>query len=340
MKYFIQTFTALLFLACAANAQTYPAYQDTYVNDFAEVLSDAQEATLRQQLEGYDQEHGIQITVVTLQNLAAYGSADIISYTTNLFNGWGVGDATLNNGVMILLADGDRQVNIEMGAAYGHDYNDAMMGVVENQMMPEFRDSDYAGGLGAGAEHVIYALTGTTPTAPATSSTTEPAEGDKEGGSSWGIFAVIGGIIAAIGAFFGISAKRRNTAPKCPTHDVDMERLDEQADDTYLTDVQRLEERLGSRNYDVWKCPQCDQTEIREYSGSKSGFQNCPQCNARTFEGTKTVVRRASVKAEGLERTDYHCHNCGHTKTEEKTTPKVQKMDGGKSGGGGAAGEW
>ena len=333
MKFFRNLFIAAVLSATAAHAQILGAGNfDRHVNDFAEVLSDTEESRLQTQLETINSEHNIQMMVVTIDSLASQNAVDLLGYTTTLFNRIGVGDRQLNNGVMILVSVGDRMVNVELGASYGHDHNDAMAEVIENRIMPEFRSDDYAGGLEEGAAYIIYALTGTEPPAAADS---------EEGGSGWGIFAVIGGIIAAIGAFFGISAKKRNTAPKCPDHDVDMERLDEDADDAYLSDTQRLEERLESRNYDVWKCPKCDKTEVREYGGSKSGsFQKCPKCEARTLEGTKTVVRRASVKAGGLERTDYHCHNCDHSYSEEKTTAKLERSDGGKSGGGGASGEW
>ena len=53
-----------------------------------------------------------EIVVVTVPTL---GDTDIESYANELFRSWGIGDARLNNGVLLLIAKDDRAFRIEVG---------------------------------------------------------------------------------------------------------------------------------------------------------------------------------------------------------------------------------
>jgi uncharacterized protein len=68
---------------------------------------------------------------------------------------------------------------------------------------------------------------------------------------------------------------------KCGTH---LELLSEQDDDPKLSSVQRLEEKIGSVDYDVWICPACLSSDTDRYVKRFSGFQDCSACKARTFK--------------------------------------------------------
>ena len=63
-----------------------------------------------------------------------------------------------------------------------------------------------------------------------------------------------------------------------------MELLSEQDDDPKLSAVQRLEEKIGSVDYDVWICPACLNNDTERYVKAFSGFTDCPKCGARTFK--------------------------------------------------------
>ena len=47
----------------------------------------------------------------------------------------------------------------------------------------------------------------------------------------------------------------RNTPHKCGRCGSQMQKIDEVHDNEYLDGGQDLEERLGSVDYDVWRCP-------------------------------------------------------------------------------------
>lgn len=149
-----------------ATAQSgYPQPTDTYVNDFAHLLNPADAALITQLLTDLKTKNGIEATVVTLNSLHDYPTGDesIETFATHLFNAWGIGDKANSKGVLILVAVHDRKVRIELGTGYESQYNDEMQQVINEQMLPAFKQGDYSRGLYQGTRAVIAALTGDWP---------------------------------------------------------------------------------------------------------------------------------------------------------------------------------
>jgi uncharacterized protein len=62
------------------------------------------------------------------------------AFATALFNHWGVGKAETNDGVMILVFRDDRAMRLELGAAYGRDWDRVAQDVVERNFLNAFAD--------------------------------------------------------------------------------------------------------------------------------------------------------------------------------------------------------
>jgi uncharacterized protein len=77
------------------------------------------------------------------------------AYATALFDHWGVGKAETNDGVMVLVFRDDRAMRLELGAAYGRDWDRVAQDVVERHFLNAFATGDYVRGLTWGTEHVI-----------------------------------------------------------------------------------------------------------------------------------------------------------------------------------------
>jgi uncharacterized protein len=135
----------------------YPRPVDKYVNDYAEVLESKDEQTLRARLYDLDTYRGIEVTILTIDSIRDYDTGDetIESFATNLFNVWGIGDKERNEGVLILVAKSDQKIRIELGRGYGSGVNQAMQRVIDEKMVPHFRQADYSRGVIAGTEAVI-----------------------------------------------------------------------------------------------------------------------------------------------------------------------------------------
>jgi hypothetical protein len=143
-------------LAPPLHAQSFPDYTSTTVNDFADLLPEAEERALSQRLTNLERETGVELTVVTLPTQAAYApEMTLEAFATALFNHWGVGKAETNDGVMILVFRDDRAMRLELGAAYGRDWDRVAQDVVERHFLNAFGAGDYVRGLTWGTEQTI-----------------------------------------------------------------------------------------------------------------------------------------------------------------------------------------
>ena len=103
-----------------------------------------------------------------------------------------------------------------------------------------------------------------------------------------------------------------------------MELLSEQDDDPKLSSVQRLEEKIGSVDYDVWICPACLNSDTDRYVKRFSGFQNCAACKARTFKlDPQEVLVPATTVSAGRARIEGRCVSCNHKTVQNVILPML-----------------
>jgi len=124
------------------------------VNDFAGILGDCQ--WLEDSLERIAVETSNQICVVTMDDFGGY---DIARMAYTIGDRWGVGKSDKDNGVVILVKPKTEDSKGEAFIAPGFGLEGAITDVssyriVENEMIPYFKDNDYLGGVWAGAQVV------------------------------------------------------------------------------------------------------------------------------------------------------------------------------------------
>jgi uncharacterized protein len=152
----ISIFCLIPLLGCAGAALPEP---QGYVNDFANLISDDVENSLEDILAQYEAETTNELAVVTVKTL---GGKSIEEYTISLAEKWGVGQKDKDNGAVILVAETEREVRIEVGYGLEPDLTDARSKIIiENEMLPRFRNNDYDGGILAGLTAVIETISGT-----------------------------------------------------------------------------------------------------------------------------------------------------------------------------------
>jgi uncharacterized protein len=151
-----------------------------------------------------------------------------------------------------------------------------------------------------------------------------------------------GATLASAGAWLSNLKRFRRFGPrgcsKCGTH---LELLSEQDDDPKLSEVQRLEEKIGSVDYDVWFCPACLHNDTERYVKFFSGYGDCPKCQARTFkEGPQKTIQYPTTSSTGTARIDGRCVSCNHKSSRTVVLSKIVKSSGGSGGsfGGGGGG--
>ncbi|MBE1283040.1 MAG: hypothetical protein GJ676_06985 [Rhodobacteraceae bacterium] len=328
----------------------YPGYEDVYVNDYADLLTPEAETDIRTDLiELYDYT-GVEMTLLTIHSMGDFGHHGAIEpFATGLFNAWRIGDATRNDGVLVLISRYDRRMRIEIGSGYGASWDARMQRVIDTGFLPSFRKDEYQTGILLGMDETIREVSGRYPGSYET--------GTARQGWMW-IWAktrqlgewVLSLLLVPV-AGFGLWLRRyiRNRPRDCSACGTRMMRAGEEADDEHLNGGQVLEEFLKSVDYDVWHCPGCGHMEINRYRNWFSLYGACPKCQFRTLSTTSTVLVSATKTRQGKKRVEYDCQHCGYHDSELRTIPKVSdsssgssrsSFGGGSSSGGGASGSW
>lgn len=307
------------------NAQgTYPNRAAPYVNDFAGVLSTDTETTLTETLTALDATDNIEIAVVTLPTFTDYTSASFEDFATGLFNNWGIGDAALNNGVMLLIAVEDRKVRLELGAGYDANMDSAMQTVLSEYIAPRLRDDDFDGAVLRGIPTVIERVTGEV-AAPAGGGLLAGIVGWVVGHLEWTVGILLAGVLIGIRGIRGAiyNASPRSHTMRCPQCRKRMTQVDDIKDlKQYLTPGQLAEQRANDAYYSVWYCPNGHTyTEApRQIKNAKS----CPQCHNKTMRkgGSKTVLE-PTTQAYGQREHYTTCLNCGYQAVTVESIPRI-----------------
>ena len=142
-----------IFIGAGAFAQEYPAKPLTLVNDYTGTLSASQKQQLESKLVAFDDSTSNQVSIAIIKSVGEY---DINEYALGLGRSWGVGGAKKNNGVIIVVALGDRKVAIQTGYGLEGALPDIITKrIIENEIKPYFKTGDYYGGLDAGTTAII-----------------------------------------------------------------------------------------------------------------------------------------------------------------------------------------
>ncbi len=121
---------------------------DGYVTDTASVLSSTEQVELEETLRVYQQQTSNQIAILIVPSLEGEPIADV---AVEVGRKWGVGTKENNNGILLLVAYTDRELFLATGYGLEGAVPDIVAkGIIEEEILPEFRDGDYAGGLKAG----------------------------------------------------------------------------------------------------------------------------------------------------------------------------------------------
>lgn len=144
----------MLILSCTVlYAQEYPAKPNKLVNDYTGTLSAAQLQALESKLVAFDDSTSTQIAIAIIKSAGEY---DINEYALGLGRAWGVGGAKTNNGLMIVVAIGDRKIAMQTGYGLEGSLPDIITKrIIDNEIKPYFKTGNYYEGLEAGTTAVI-----------------------------------------------------------------------------------------------------------------------------------------------------------------------------------------
>lgn len=130
-----------------------PPPTDQLVNDYARILSRAEADRLTRKLTDYALETSTQIVIVTEESLEG---EDAFDYSMRLAQSWGIGTRGNDNGILIYIAEQDRQIRIQTGYGAEGFLPDVMAKrVIDNVLRPAFRAGNYYAGLDRGTQMIM-----------------------------------------------------------------------------------------------------------------------------------------------------------------------------------------
>ena len=155
---------ALLFYSVCVIAQNddivpkKPSLAEGLVLDRTKTLTPDQEAALEQKLQDYDKSTSNQIAVVLIPTLDGNSIEDV---ALEILRTWGVGGANNDNGIVLLVSQDDKKVRIEVGYGLEGAVTDyTASSIIDNEIVPNFRNGDYYRGLTQAVDKIIEAAAG------------------------------------------------------------------------------------------------------------------------------------------------------------------------------------
>lgn len=139
-----------------------PMHPPRLVNDFANIFSDTEKQALEQMLRAYNDSTSTQIYVVTISDLQGYPASE---FAYKVGDTWGIGQKGKDNGAVLLIKPRTRNERGDIFIATGYGLEerltDARCGrIIDERILPFFRQDDYYGGVDAGVRAMMLYLSG------------------------------------------------------------------------------------------------------------------------------------------------------------------------------------
>ena len=303
------------------------ATNGTWVTDMADMLSSETEAELNRLITELEQTNGAEIAVVTVPETAPSDSPK--AFATELFNHWGIGKADVDNGILFLISQSDRRVEIETGYGMEAILPDVQVkNIIDTKVTPQYKHGNYDSGTLDGTEALIEAIS-------------SPGIIDSQtlfNKSNWDIFSIfrsLGTVFVIGGVFWAyrqsnkvfvdpdkavISLDRSNIKDvRCAKCRQPMEKV--KVSDIKLTKAQQVAKKVGSVSYRGYKCSSCHSLQpysLLAYVSSSSRYHKCPKCEEFTITCSTKTLKEATYESKGQYTRTYRCHCCNDQREETK----------------------
>lgn len=147
----------LLLLPFSLEALDVPPLK-AHVNDYAHMFSARTVQETERALADFEAKESTQIAVLTVPTLAG---ENLEEYSIKVAEAWKIGWKGLDSGVIVLIAEKERKIRIEVGRGLEGRLTDLTSGqIIRNEITPHFKTGDYDGGLSAGLGAIMTAVKG------------------------------------------------------------------------------------------------------------------------------------------------------------------------------------
>ena len=188
---------AVLWCACLLLSLVLPAWAQAPIPTFASPVVDTTntlDAATRQKLEqqalALQQRKGSQLQVLMIPSTQPEG---IEAYAVRAFESFKLGRKGIDDGVLLVIAKDDRKARIEVGYGLEGAIPDIAAGrIIQEYMVPKFRQGDYAGGVEDATAQLVKLVDGEPLPEPVASNST-----GRDSGDEW-LFALFAAFMASL----------------------------------------------------------------------------------------------------------------------------------------------
>ncbi|MGV3723539.1 MAG: TPM domain-containing protein [Actinomycetota bacterium] len=113
---------------------------------------------------------------------------------------------------------------------------------------------------------------------------------------------------------------------KCPECVGVLRWLPEAEEPQFLKDVEDLEQRLGSVDYDIWRCNNCNRSAVFAHNKVFAPYKQCPRCNRRTLSTRTVMDEKPTAWQDGWASDVTECKN---PKCNYREVTKQHRVQGG-----------
>lgn len=171
------------------------------------ILSDDAQATLDSLCYSLKERGIAEVAIVVVDDIRP---RDMVEFSQELFESWGVGDDKLDNGLGILFVEDMREIRFHTGYGLEGVLSDAMCYRIQQEyMVPYFRDGDYSEGMVEGMRAVDMVLSG---------GELPVAEGEDDGELKWFAFIFVLLFMVVPIIMLLIYERNRTKCPHCKQH--------------------------------------------------------------------------------------------------------------------------
>lgn len=232
---------------------------------------------------------GAQLAVAVVASLPfGFGSKPDRAFqlAKDLHDRWGVGDATCQNGVVLVLAIRDRSVGLSVGRGVKNILRDDMVPAVINSMKEKLRGKDYGEALEVGVTTIGNILSG--------------GEVPNES-SGWGVLGFVFVVVTCCGIGSCVERRKKRRYARCKQ---------------VLRNIDRQRAAANADRYVTTSCPICLE-DFSNASGTRISSDSSKE-GGDSGTGTKTTVRTVTAGSPETPETTGEEHEperilpCGH----------------------------
>jgi uncharacterized protein len=151
-------FAATLARAAAGQALQPVPPLESRVTDLAGALAPEARAALESKLAAFEARKGAQVAVLVVPTTHP---EEIEQYSIRVVDAWQLGREQPDDGALLLVATEDRALRIEVGRGLEGALTDlTARRIIDETIIPRFREGDFAGGIAAGVDRMIAVIDG------------------------------------------------------------------------------------------------------------------------------------------------------------------------------------